>query len=566
VSNPIRYDSLLVRELAAELHGRLAGARLQAAILDRDRLRLTLVTLPARREQVAPPSLLWQLHPAAGHITAAHGASGEAGRIPLRARTPIVAVSAPPDERIIIVELAAGKAPPGAARRIMIELVTNQWNVVATGADDRIVSVLRERVTHGRELRTGALYAPPGRSARAGTHVPLKYAEWLATVGAVPPGQRLAALPRSVAWTGPLNAAWIIGDADVTDSDAALERAYHRYMRMADAARLTPVLLREPTGWQPYVVIEPGAAEVMPTLLQAFAEAAVRAEAEPAGAAEVEQALAAVAARLEAIERRRQRLEQERAGAADEAARLRLQAGLLLSQLHTVPRGAERVLLDDLMGGSVEVVLDPTAAPADNARRMYDTARRRDRAAARIPALLREAAREVERLEQLAGRIREGAVTPEELVRLQRRGGPQGGARRSEAAPLPYRVYRTRGGLEVRVGRGSRGNDELTFRHSHRDDIWLHARDAAGAHVILRWGRTDSNPAVSDIADAAVLAALHSRARTSGTVPVDWTRRKYVRKPRKAAPGLVLPERVRTIFVQPDASLAERLRVDDGLA
>jgi predicted ribosome quality control (RQC) complex YloA/Tae2 family protein len=305
---------------------------------------------------------------------------------------------------------------------------------------------------------------------------------------------------------------------------------------------------------------------VMPTLLQAFAAAAERAGAEPAGAADVEQALAAVAVRLDTVAKRRQRLEQERAGATEEAARLRRQADLLLSQLHVVPRGADRVLLDDLAGGSMEVVLDPATTPADNARRIYDTARRRDRAGARIPELLHDVDRELERLEQLAVRIREGAVTAEELARLQRRAGAQGSSGQREAAPLPYRLYRTRGGLEVRVGRGSRGNDELTFRHSHRDDVWLHARDAAGAHVILRWGRADSNPAAADIADAAVLAALHSRARTSGTVPVDWTRRKYVRKPRKAAPGLVLPERVRTVFVQPDQALAERMRVDEGLA
>ncbi len=57
-----------------------------------------------------------------------------------------------------------------------------------------------------------------------------------------------------------------------------------------------------------------------------------------------------------------------------------------------------------------------------------------------------------------------------------------------------------------------------------------------------------------------MLAALHSRARTSGTVAVDWTRRKYVRKPRKAAPGLVAPDRVKTIFVELDADVERRLR------
>jgi len=126
-------------------------------------------------------------------------------------------------------------------------------------------------------------------------------------------------------------------------------------------------------------------------------------------------------------------------------------------------------------------------------------------------------------------------------------------------ASLPYRTFRSSGGLEIRVGRGARHNDALTFRHSAPDDIWLHARQAAGAHVILRWTKP-GNPPARDLEEAAVLAALHSRARTSGSVPVDWTRRKHVRKPRRAAPGAVIPDRVRTLFVEPRADLAEGLK------
>jgi len=89
----------------------------------------------------------------------------------------------------------------------------------------------------------------------------------------------------------------------------------------------------------------------------------------------------------------------------------------------------------------------------------------------------------------------------------------------------------------------------------------LHARDVAGAHVILRWNDPVANPPARDLAEAAVLAALQSKARTSGTVAVDWTRRKYVRKPRKAPPGLVVPERTKTLFDEPDPAVEERMRV-----
>jgi predicted ribosome quality control (RQC) complex YloA/Tae2 family protein len=256
------------------------------------------------------------------------------------------------------------------------------------------------------------------------------------------------------------------------------------------------------------------------------------------------------------------RLDQEQTGAADEARHLRGHADVLMSSLHTVPRGAASVELQDFEGGSFVLELDPALSAAANAARLYDAARKRDRAAARIPQLLDRARQELQQLEALAARIRDGAAGADELARLQRTA-----TRTSRDTPpaLPYRLYRTSSGLEVRVGRGSRSNDELTFRHSSPNDIWLHARDVAGAHVILRWPHADANPPAADIDEAAVLAALYSRARTSGTVPVDWTRRKHVRKPRKAGPGLVLPERVKTVFVEPDPALEERLRADEGV-
>jgi predicted ribosome quality control (RQC) complex YloA/Tae2 family protein len=128
-----------------------------------------------------------------------------------------------------------------------------------------------------------------------------------------------------------------------------------------------------------------------------------------------------------------------------------------------------------------------------------------------------------------------------------------------ELARLPYRRLRSDGGLEIRVGRSARGNDDLTFRHSAPEDIWLHVRQAPGAHVILRWGNRDQNPPDSEIRAAALVAAEFSDARSSGLVPVDWTRRKYVRKPRKSSPGSVIPDRVRTVFVEPDPAHVRKM-------
>lgn len=560
MSNAIRYDALLVRDLARELDRTHTGVRLDAVVLDRETLRLSLLVRARRRSAAPPPSLLWQLHPESGHLSRIPSDRVKGG-VQLGAVTTVARVYAPPDERVLIIELHAHDAPDSAARSIVIELVTNQWNALTLGADGRITGVLRERETRGRVLRAGLPYELPTRSSRAGAGTPLDRAQWHEALKGVQPGERLRTLLRFAAYTSPLNAAAILGAADVSGDDAVLDQAFARYTDIVWTGERTPALLRLDARWQPYPRLEPAPndAEPVRSLVEAFHIAAERSAAAPAETGDVDRALAALSRRIEALDRRAERLREEQAGASADATRLRAQADLLLAQLHRARKGAARVVLDDFAGGTIEVELDPTRSAADNASRMYEHARKRDRAAARIPGLLTSAAQERQRAERLVQRVRAGECTPDELTKLtlQRR-DPS----RRDAPSLPYREYRTTGGLEVRVGRGSRANDELTFHHSRPSDVWLHARDVAGAHVILRWERTDENPPATAIAEAALLAALFSRARTSGTVAVDWTRRKYVRKPRKAAPGLVLPDRVRTIFVEPDASAEERMRAE----
>jgi predicted ribosome quality control (RQC) complex YloA/Tae2 family protein len=212
----------------------------------------------------------------------------------------------------------------------------------------------------------------------------------------------------------------------------------------------------------------------------------------------------------------------------------------------------------------VEVELDPALPPHENAKRYYDEAARLDRVRKGLPDRIARARAELEEWAALVEGVRSGAVPPRELERKlgpDRRAGAKAPGKGEQATAGPYRRYRSSGGLEIRVGRGSRQNDDLTFHHSAPDDIWLHVREAPGAHVILRWGQ-EGDPPRRDLEEAAVLAALSSDARHAGTVPVGWTRRKYVRKPRKAAPGAVVPDRMQTLFVEPDPELGRRLQVE----
>ncbi len=124
------------------------------------------------------------------------------------------------------------------------------------------------------------------------------------------------------------------------------------------------------------------------------------------------------------------------------------------------------------------------------------------------------------------------------------------------------RRYRSSDGWTILVGRSNAENDWLTHRHARPDDIWLHAQGAPGAHVILRREGRRDNPSRRTLEEAAAIAAAFSGARHSTTVPVIYTDCKYVRKPRKAAPGIAVCTREKTLMVRP-ANLDEARHADE---
>jgi hypothetical protein len=253
---------------------------------------------------------------------------------------------------------------------------------------------------------------------------------------------------------------------------------------------------------------------------------------EPPAAPSAPSRVAASDRRVRALQRMRAEL--DRAAAAP---RLRQVADALLS-LGDEPAPPEVTLPD---GSRERVGARHGESARATAERLYTELRAMERAQTTLPA----------RIAALA----EGA--------LDSSAGESSAERRvssEQPATRPFRRYRSSGGLEIWVGRGAKSNDQLTFHEASPNDVWLHARDAAGAHVVLRWQR-DEPPPPRDLEEAATLAAWHSKARGSTVVPVDWTRRKYVRKPRGVAPGVVLVQRSETLFARPDGQLERRLRL-----
>jgi predicted ribosome quality control (RQC) complex YloA/Tae2 family protein len=119
-------------------------------------------------------------------------------------------------------------------------------------------------------------------------------------------------------------------------------------------------------------------------------------------------------------------------------------------------------------------------------------------------------------------------------------------------------------GYEIRVGRNNKQNDYLTCKASKKNDLWLHTKDITGCHVVVTCPATEEGrcemPPDRTIEEAAVIAAYHSKGKTSSRVDVDYAFIRNVKKPNGSKPGMVIFTHNYTITVKPDEELVERLK------
>jgi len=111
--------------------------------------------------------------------------------------------------------------------------------------------------------------------------------------------------------------------------------------------------------------------------------------------------------------------------------------------------------------------------------------------------------------------------------------------------------FLTEDGCEILVGRNNKENDYLTFKFARPDDLWFHAQDVPGSHVVLKRKEKKKEPSPNDIKTAAQVAAYFSKVRGAKKAPVIYTLAKYVKKPKKGKSGLALVEKEKTILVEP---------------
>jgi len=544
---PMIWDAPLTAAVAKELNARLGGARLRGHSFHWDDRELVLFF---RSE-----TLRWSLHPRAGWVTLHPPLEPPEDSRPLSAK--LVRVEAGPDERLLRFHFRKVRGH-GRSVQVIVELMTNQWNaLLVEGHDERIRHLLWTRRSKSRTLAIGAVYEPPAPPGRRGLERALTAEEWGELMESPDDeGARRAVLER-VAFASPLNLPALFNEGGEGEPPSARgEAGYHLWLRLRALDPLQPCILETTRGQQPYPIVLPGfTIQKLPTILEAVKAAS---EGHSGGDGSVARVLDGLDRALHRARGRVRGIEREMAQATDPE-ETRERANLLLAHLGEARKGRAQITLTGFHGEEVTLSLDPSLSPHENAEAMYQEAARQERALKRLPPLLKRAEAQMEKLNLLRERLLAGEISPGEVrTHLPAAAGRRRGDAKEEDIRLPYKRFRSSGGLEIRVGRGSGDNDALTFRHARPEDVWLHARDSAGAHVVLRWPNREAPPA-RDLTEAAILAALHSRARGAGVVPVDWTRKKHVRKGRKAPPGTVIPDRIQTLFVEPDPELPGRL-------
>lgn len=259
------------------------------------------------------------------------------------------------------------------------------------------------------------------------------------------------------------------------------------------------------------------------------------------------------------------------AARASEAPALRARGQLLLSNLHAIARGATAVrVLDYTLDppAEVDIPLDPAISPREQAEALFKRAKRFERgatvaaersAAGRqeltvLDALEREiqACENVEALDALATKAERLGVKSDVSAE------PSAPKAREPARRVPYRTLLGSGDRTILVGKGASDNDVLTRDHARPHDLWLHARDVAGAHIVVPLEKGEVCP--PDLLIDAAHAAVHfSDARGETTFDVSYTPRRYVRKPKGSAPGLVVLDREKVVRLQLEAARLTRL-------
>ena len=244
---------------------------------------------------------------------------------------------------------------------------------------------------------------------------------------------------------------------------------------------------------------------------------------------------------------------------------------LLNAYGYSIPEGAKSCeVLNYYTGQMVKIPLDPTLTPQQNAQKFFDRYARMKRTYEALTRLTAEVKAEIDHLRSIQNAL-EFSTTDGDLSQIrremeesgflrrkytgrkdQRNDGKKGRARTPQSLPLHYI---SSDGYDIYVGKNNTQNDEITFRMADSRDIWFHANDMPGSHVLLKTRGLPMDQ-IPDRAfeEAAALAAYYSSGREQGKVEIDYLERRNGKKPSGAAPGFVVYYTNYSIIARTDIS------------
>jgi len=250
---------------------------------------------------------------------------------------------------------------------------------------------------------------------------------------------------------------------------------------------------------------------------------------------------------------------------AREAETWRLAGELLTANIYRVEKGQDRLTVPnyyDPDGKPVVIELDPALTPAQNAQKYFNRYNKAKNATHQARKQLEQTRNEITYLKSIAQSL-DMAEGMDDLVEIQKELRQAGYLPVSKEKQKPAKKpgkkeklqrlepleFTSPDGFKILVGKNNRQNDWLTLKQATPEDIWFHAKDIPGSHVVIRTEGREVPDATLEM--AARLAARYSHAHQSSRVPVDYTLVKHVRKPTGAKPGMVIYDHQRTLYVAP---------------
>ena len=264
------------------------------------------------------------------------------------------------------------------------------------------------------------------------------------------------------------------------------------------------------------------------------------------------------------LEKNRKKLkkQEQELVATENAEEFRQKGELLTTFLHQVPNNQDQVELDNYYTSEkITIVLDKALTPNQNAQRYFKKYQKLKEAVKHLTGLIEETKETIQYLESVEtalsqANLAEIAEIREELIQT-------GFIRRRQREKIqkrkkPEKYLSTDGQTIILVGRNNLQNDELTFKMAKKEELWFHAKDIPGSHVVITGNLQPSDEVKTD---AAELAAYFSKARLSNLVQVDMIEVKKLNKPTGGKPGFVTYTGQKTLRVTPDEAKIKSMKM-----